>query len=163
MRRLLSVLCCFYLFGVTSCDKNRVFDQYQSLSDAQWHKDSVMSFGFTPPDTTAAYNLFINLRNNSKYSYSNLFLVAQMNFPHGKVVTDTLEYEMATPSGEWLGTGFGELKENKLWYKENIRFTEEGEYQINIRQIMRSSGEIEGIKNLDGITEVGFRVENTVN
>ena len=66
---------------------------------------------------------------------------------------------MTTPSGEWLGTGFGELKENKLWYRENIRFTEAGEYEVNIQQAMRKNGETEGIESLDGVTEVGFRIE----
>lgn len=163
MHKLLSVLSCLCLVGMTSCDKKRVYDHYQSLPDAQWQKDSTLSFTFTARDTVETYNLFINLRNNSEYKYSNLFLVTKMNFPHGKVVSDTLEYVMATPSGEWLGTGFGDIKENKLWFKENIRFSEEGEYQINIQQSMRSSGDVQGIEILEGITEVGFRVENTVN
>ena len=150
------------LLMLMSCDKNREFDQYESIPD-QWHRDSVMSFEFTAPDTIRQYNLFINLRNNSDYNYSNLFLIANMNFPNGKVISDTLEYRMAEPSGEWLGTGFGELKESKLWYKENVRFTETGDYRIDIQQAMRKSGEPEGIEELEGITEVGFRIENIDN
>lgn len=153
------LLSCLLLF---SCDQTRVVDKYESLPD-QWHKDSIVSFNFTAPDTIRPYNLFINLRNNSNYRYSNLFLVTNMNFPNGKVISDTLEYRMATPSGEWLGTGFGEIKENKLWYKENVRFSEEGEYKINIQQAMRKGGDTEGIQDLEGITEVGFRIEKTDN
>lgn len=162
MRRNLLVLVfsCFLL--MTACDKNRVFDQYESLP-GQWHRDSLVTFRFSAPDTLNSYNLFINLRNNSDYRYSNLFLITNMNFPNGKVVSDTLEYEMAAPSGEWLGTGFGEVKESKLWYKENIRFTEAGEYQIDIQHAMRQSGETEGVEELEGITDVGFRIEHTVN
>ncbi|WP_424492863.1 gliding motility lipoprotein GldH [Salinimicrobium sp. GXAS 041] len=155
----ISLFTCFLLF---SCDKKRVVDKYESIPN-QWHKDSVVSFNFTPPDTIRPYNLFINLRNNSDYRFSNLFLVANMTFPNGKVVSDTLEYRMAEPSGKWLGTGFGELKENKLWYKENVRFSEEGEYQINIEQAMRKGGDTDGIQDLEGITEVGFRIEKTDN
>ena len=147
---------------LSSCDKNRVYDRYESLPD-QWHRDSVVSFKFEPRDTIQPYNLFINLRNTSDFNYSNLFLVTNMIFPNGKVISDTLEYRMAEPSGEWLGTGFGELKENKLWYKENVRFSEEGEYQINIQQAMRRSGETEPLQGLEGITEVGFRIENITN
>ena len=153
------LLGCLLLF---SCDKKRVVDKYESLPN-QWHKDSVVNFNFTAPDTIQPYNLFINLRNNSDYRFSNLFLVANMTFPNGKVVSDTLEYRMAEPSGEWLGTGFGEIKENKLWYKENVRFSEEGKYQINIEQAMRKGGDTAGIEDLEGITEVGFRIEKTDN
>src|SRR5690606_24464487 len=124
---------------------------------------SLVSLQFTAPDTVNTYNLFINLRNNSDYQFSNLFLITQMNFPNGKVISDTLEYQMATPSGEWLGTGFGDLKENKLWYKESIRFSEAGEYVIDIQHAMRQSGETEGIGELEGITDVGFRIEHTEN
>ena len=155
----ISLFACFVLF---SCDKKRVIDKYESIP-GQWHKDSVVNFNFTPPDTIQPYNLFINLRNNSDYRYSNLFLVTNMVFPNGKVVSDTLEYRMTEPSGEWLGTGFGELKENKLWYKENVRFSEEGAYEVLIKQAMRKGGDTDGITALEGITEVGFRIEKTDN
>ena len=68
---------------------------------------------------------------------------------------------MALPNGEWLGTGFGDVKESKLWYKEGVKFTEPGEYQVNIRQAMRKNGNVSGIENLEGITDVGFRIEKT--
>lgn len=150
------------LILLVSCDEKRIVDQYESLPN-RWHKDSAVTFNVQAPDTVQTYNLFLNLRNNSDYAFSNLFLITEMRFPNGKVVSDTLEYSMTTPAGEWLGTGFGEVKENKLWYKENIRFTEEGDYTINIQQAMRRGGQTEGVDTLRGITEVGFRIEHTYN
>lgn len=144
----------------TSCDPKRVYDEYKSLPNG-WNKDSIITFNLKNVDSLKAYNLFINIRNNNQFKYSNLFLITQMQFPQGKVVTDTLEYEMAAPNGEWLGTGSGDEKENKLWYKQNVKFEESGIYQVKIQQAMRKSGSEEGIQNLRGITEVGFRIENT--
>ncbi len=153
----------FFLFlGVlfmASCDKNRVFDEYRSVP-GEWHRDSLVKFRFEAPDTVNNYNLFINLRNTSDYDFSNIFLITELNFPNGKVISDTLQYEMAAPSGEWLGTGFGDVKESKLWYKENVKFTEAGEYLVTVQQAMRRRDSIEGIQNLEGITEVGFRIED---
>lgn len=146
----------------TSCDKNRVFDEYKSLPDA-WNKDSVVTFKIENIDTLQNYNLFINVRNNNDFAYSNLFLIAQIQFPYGKVITDTLEYQMAAPGGEWLGTGFGDVKESKLWYKEQVRFNEPGRYEVTLRHAMRKSDSEQGIENLEGITQVGFRIENTQN
>lgn len=148
----------FISLFVSSCDSKRVFDQYQSLPN-HWNKDSVVSFTFQGPDTTNTYDLFINIRNNNDYAYSNLFLITEMNFPNGKVIVDTLEYKMAYPNGKWMGNGFSDIKENKLWYKENVQFSEIGTYQINIRHAMRQNGEVEGIDDLQGITEVGFSIE----
>lgn len=152
----------FLMFLIAvSCDSNRVFDEYKSVPN-QWHKDSVVSFKITPPDTINNYNLFVNLRNTKAYKYSNLFLVVELNFPHGKTLKDTLEYRMAAPDGTFLGSGFTDVKENKLWYKgfdKPFAFNEAGDYQVKVQHAMRENGEAYGIINLIGITDVGFRVE----
>jgi len=144
-----------------SCDKNRVFDAYKSLPD-QWHKDSIVNFKVQAPDSINAYNLYVNLRNTSAYKFNNLYLIVSMEYPHGKVTKDTLEYKMAEANGEFIGTGFSDVKENKLWYKgfdSPFVFNEAGEYTIGIQQAMRENGKVNGVVNLEGITEVGFRIE----
>jgi gliding motility-associated lipoprotein GldH len=146
--------------GFISCDSNRVFDEYKSVPN-KWHKDSIIEFNITPPDSITPYNLFVNIRNTSDYKYSNLFLIVEMNFPNGKVVNDTLEYLMTKPNGAFLGTGFSDVKENKLWYKEGVIFSETGEYKVKIQHAMRENGNIKGVENLEGITDVGFRIEQT--
>ncbi len=142
-----------------SCDSKRVFDEYKSVPN-KWHKDSIVSFNLTPPDSTNAYNLFVNLRNTNAYKYNNLFLIVEMVFPHGKTIKDTLEYRMADPTGKLLGTGVTDTKENKLWYKEGVVFQEAGEYQVNIQQAMRENGKVNGVEELEGVTDVGFRIEH---
>lgn len=157
-RNVLPVLLLFLL--ICSCDSNRVFDEYQSITNG-WNKDSIITFDLPQMDSVPDYNLFINVRNNNDYAFSNLFLIANIQFPQGKVITDTLEYQMAEPGGEWLGTGFGDVKENKLWYKEAVRFNEPGQYKISIQHAMRKSGNETGIENLEGITQIGLRIENS--
>ena len=145
-----------------SCDSNQIFDEYKSVPN-QWHKDSLISFTVTPPDTTHFYNLFITIRNTDAYKFNNLFLIAELNFPHGKTMTDTLEYLMAKPDGSLMGEGFSDVKENKLWYREGVRFDEIGDYKINIQHAMRNNGEVNGVDNLSGITDIGFRIEPATN
>jgi gliding motility-associated lipoprotein GldH len=148
------------LLGVISCDSNRMFDEYKSVPN-QWNKDSIIEFNITPSDSITPYNLFVNIRNTSDYKYNNLFLIVEMNFPNGKVVNDTLEYLITKPNGAFLGTGFSDVKENKLWYKEGVVFSEIGEYKVKIQHAMRENGDIKGVENLEGITDVGFRIEQT--
>lgn len=157
MLRIKALFICFFLV-LASCDANRVYDAYESVPN-QWHKDSVISFNIKPPDSINPYNLFINLRNTNDYKYNNLFLIVEMVFPHGKTIKDTLEYKMAEPSGKLLGTGFGDIKENKLWYKEQVIFEESGDYLVNIKHAMRENGKVSGVVNLEGVTDVGFRIE----
>lgn len=152
----------FFMFLIAvSCDSNRVYDQYKSIPN-QWQKDSIVSFRVTPPDTINNYNLFVNLRNTSDYKYSNLYLVIELNYPNGKTLKDTLEYRMTAPDGTFLGTGFTDVKENKLWYKgydKPFVFSEVGEYLVKVQHAMRKNGEVNGVLNLEGITDVGFRIE----
>lgn len=143
-----------------SCSDNRIaFAAYQSM-DNGWEKDQPVSFNFSAPDTLSAYNLFINLRNDERFPFSNLFLIVDMEFPQGRVITDTLEYEMAKPNGEWLGQGFTDLKESKLWYKEAVKFPDTGTYKVKILHAMRKNGNVEGVRSLQGITDVGISIES---
>jgi gliding motility-associated lipoprotein GldH len=57
-----------------------------------------------------------------------------------------------------LGKGNGSIKESKLWYKENIVFSTSGVYTIEVSQAMRKNGNVSGIINLEGITDVGIEV-----
>ncbi len=156
IKQVVVILCLTLVFS--GCDDRRVFDQYKSLPNS-WNRDSVVRYKVQGLDSTAAYNLFINIRNTNQYQFSNLYLITDMSFPNGKVVKDTLEYEMAYPDGKWMGIGFTESKASKLWYKKAVQFKEPGAYTFQIRQAMRRNGEKKGIENLKGITEVGLRIE----
>lgn len=142
-----------------SCDQNRVFDQYQEIGGT-WHQDSIATFKFDAPDTTQLYNLFVNVRNNNDYPFSNLFLIVSMENPAGEIRKDTLEYLMAHPDGTLMGTGFSDVKENKLFYLEKLKFDKPGTYQVSIQNAVRSLGKISGEENLQGVSDVGFRIES---
>ena len=66
---------------------------------------------------------------------------------------------MTDPYGKWLGSGFTDIKENKLFYKENVIFPEKGDYKFSVHQATRGVNDIEGEFPLQGITDVGLRIE----
>lgn len=156
MNKLLAFILLSVLF--VSCESNTVFSETRAM-EGYWGADEVVEFKLPELDSLKKYNLFLNIRNTNEYKYNNLFLIVNMNFPHGKTVTDTLEYRMANPDGSWLGQGIGNVKENKLWYKEHVQFFEAGTYTVTIAQAMRNNGAEEGVTKLEGITDVGFNVE----
>ncbi len=157
MPKFFSFILCSLLF--MSCAKDKVFDQYKPISDARWHKDSIVSFKMNPIDTLSRNNLYVQLRNSKDYQFSNLFLIVGIEFPDNTNIVDTLEYEMADAQGKFLGTGFTDLKENKLEYKTNVIFPKSGEYQVDIQHAMRKSGAVDGVLYLEGITDVGLSIE----
>lgn len=140
-----------------SCDKTRVFDEYKSVGKA-WHKDSIVSFDLPKIDTTKYYNLYLNIRDNDNYPFNNLFVIVSLEHPGGLTKVDTLEYQMANADGSLLGDGFTDVKESKLYYKERMKF-KSGIYKVNIRQATRKTGKVTGVQKLEGITDVGFRIE----
>ena len=142
-----------------SCDKKRVFDESQSVGSA-WNMKKEVVFELPKMDTLKKYNLFINLRANDDYKFNNLFLIVSLEQPNGLTKVDTLEYEMADVDGTLLGEGFSDIKESKLYYKESVKFKASENNKIHIKQAVRQTGKIEGVQDLEGITEIGFRVES---
>ena len=143
---------------LASCNSGPIAGEMRSITST-WNKDQVLEFQMPQLDSTRSYHVFLNVRNSNEYKFNNLFLIVAIDFPHGKTLTDTLEYRLAKPDGTWLGTGLGSVKENKFWYKENITFKEKGIYKMTISQAVRNNGEVDGVTNLVGITDIGFSIE----
>lgn len=149
-----------FLFFMFSCDDDTDFNQYKSIDNKGWEAHEKVLFQFDVKDTISPKKLFINIRNNSVYAFSNLYLITELIFPNKTTVVDTLQYEMADKTGRFLGTGFTEIKENKLFYKENKTFPVSGKYMFNVRHAMRKNGDVHPIEFLKGIQDVGFSIEN---
>lgn len=152
----------FVFISFLGCDEKRIYDHYIELKpNTKWHKDSLIYFKIENKDTIQTKNLFINIRNNHEYKYNNLFLIAKITKPNQEAVIDTLEYLMAYPDGRFIGQKSSNVIENKLYFKKNYIFDQIGKYDITLGQANRELGTAEGIQHLEGITEVGFRIEKT--
>ncbi len=135
-----------------ACDSGRVFEEYVSLKGAKWHKDSLVSFSVTVTDTTAAHNLYLNLRHKGNYAYSNIWVFIDVGTPGGESITDTIEYLLADPSGRWRGSGLGDIYDTQLVLRNNVLLPDSGKYIFTLQHGMR-------VEWLEGITDVGIRVE----
>ena len=146
------------IFSLGACQQGLVKSEYKATDNGLWDKGNKIEFAFSELDSLAQYNMFINLRNDDTFPYNNLFLITELEAPDGSIEKDTLEYQMANPDGSWLGQGYGSLKENKLWYKENIVFSSSGVYTLKVSHAMRKNGSVNGVAQLQGITDVGFEI-----
>jgi gliding motility-associated lipoprotein GldH len=135
-----------------SCDSKRVFEENKEISDVIWDANEKISFEVPITDTTTPNNLFINVRNADDYPYSNLYLFITTTFPNGKLSKDTLECILADDQGNWLGSGLGDLWDNQIPFKKNVRFPVSGKYTFEIEQAMRKD-------KLPLIVDVGLRIE----
>jgi gliding motility-associated lipoprotein GldH len=143
-----------------SCDEKQFFSEYKELYGT-WKKSDTLRFTFEQKDTLNLYHLFLNVRNNNEYPFSNMYLIVTMKEPGVKptIKVDTLEYLMANADGTLLGDGFSDVKESKLWYLENFKFNRVGKYNVEVVQAVREAGKVKGVPELKGITELGLRIE----
>ncbi|MEK9614252.1 MAG: gliding motility lipoprotein GldH [Flavobacteriaceae bacterium] len=151
-----------FLMISLSCSQDQKVSMYQSVTNEEL---STRPLVFDIPETvmdTVRKNVFIRLRNDNAYEFSNIFLIATLTAGDKQIVQDTLEYAMAAPDGTWLGTGFGEVKESKLWWKQGVLFPKERPIKIKISQAMRNNGQTKGVPKLNGILTVGISIEHQI-
>jgi len=142
---------------MTGCNKKAIVEDYRSLKNAEWNQDTALVFDITIPDPKKVYDLSFTVRNEGRYAYSNLWVFVTITPPSGKELSDTVELTLAKPSGEWLGSGLGDLYDRKYPYKKTIFFPEIGKYTITVRQGMRTP---KGI--LTGIHDFGISLEKAL-
>ena len=140
------------MFLLYNCNSNVIHRESKDIPDSEWKKNNILSYNFKIKDTLQPYNLYLNIRNTSKYQFRNLFLFIETTSPQGNTVRDTFECILADEKGRWYGKGWGDLYENKIPYKQYIRFPRKGTYGIEIQQAMRRT-------NLKNITDIGIVIE----
>jgi gliding motility-associated lipoprotein GldH len=135
-----------------SCDKTRVFEKNIKIPESVWNKENIVHFKVNISDTVSAHDIYINIRNGSKYSYSNIFLFISTHAPNGVSVRDTFEITLADARGRWLGKGIGSVFSNQVLYLKNVRFPYRGIYIFDIEQAMWNT-------KLAHVIDVGLRIE----
>ena len=140
------------VLSMGSCDSKRFYEENKSIENGVWLSTKFQSFTVNISDTIARYDLFLNVRNDGTYPYSNLYLFLHTTFPGGKRATDTVECQLADPDGKWRGSGPGNLKFNRFLFQKAIAFPRKGTYRFDLEQAMR-------VKELKGIRDAGIRIE----
>lgn len=150
--RNLSILFVLASILVSSCSYNDIYNQSIMIPNETWHMDSIANFNVNVHDTISPHNIFINLRNTVNYPNSNLYLFIETQAPNGARLRDTLECILANSQGQWLGKGFGRIRDNQIPYKKSVRFPAQGNYHFSIQQAMRT-------RELKEVVSIGIRIE----
>lgn len=79
-------------------------------------------------------------------------------FPSGKYFRDTVECVLADERGKWLGDGSGDVFDNQILFKSDIRFPEAGSYVFEYEQAMRA-GRNATMEVLPEVMDVGLKIE----
>jgi gliding motility-associated lipoprotein GldH len=151
IKLLLFLAAGFWLLAI-GCDRNRVFENNIDIPDYIWNVKNKLSFDVTIEDTVSLHNLYVNVRHASQYPYANLYLFITIKFPNGKLAKDTLECVLSDGSGKWKGEGMGDIWDNQILWKPNVKFPLTGKYTFEYEQAMRT-------EQVPFVMDVGLRVE----
>jgi gliding motility-associated lipoprotein GldH len=158
--QILSMRSFYYLiFGLVfvtlvSCDDKVVFEENKAIDNGVWSHTDAARFQFTVNDTVSFHDFYLNVRNGEEYPYSNLYVFLEMEFPNAKKSIDTISCFLADPSGKWLGSGLGDLYDQRFMIRKRKQFPLAGRYSVTIRQGMRTP-------ELNGIYDIGFRLSKS--
>lgn len=136
----------------TSCDRNKVYEEFIKIDDYVWQNKTKIKFEFEIKDTTSLHNVYINVRHATVYPYNNLWLFIKSSSPNGQTNIDTVECVLSDSKGKWLGDGIGDIWDMQIPWKMGVRFPVAGKYIVEYEQGMR-------VDALPGITDMGLRIE----
>lgn len=144
----------FYLlpaFLLISCGSKDVFNAYDSIESSGWNSDSISRFNFVINDTSVLYNSFINVRHSGDFPYRNLWLIVDLVRPDSNIIRDTAILILAKETGKWIGTGSSSVRHLRYLFKNEMSFSQPGNYEYIIAHGMNDSV-------LPGIVNVGIRL-----
>lgn len=153
-----NIIILFFLLFVFGCDSNRIYEKNVEIDNKSWSLTDAKVFETEIKDTNTVFNILINIRHTSSYSFSNLWMFVHTTSPNSIITSDTVQVAIANPSGKWLGSrGLADIWNVQAKLK-SIRFTQQGAYSFEIEQAMRY-GEFAEMKTLNDIVDVGLRIE----
>ena len=122
-------------FLLTSCSDSDLVNPYEFSNG--WKNGEVVQFDFKGTEIKKNQNLFLILRHNKNYSFSNIFLITEMKFENDSIKRDTLEYRLSEKNGKWLGKTRLSIVEHTLPFKKNLEILKDSTYSITITNSMR--------------------------
>ena len=150
--RFLSLFCLLGLLA--SCGPAYLYEAERPLPDATWTYADSLSFDFDIADTTAVYDLYLDVTHRPDYAYQNLYTRILTAFPNGQRLDQTLSLELADKTGRWNGDCGGTRCTVRIPLQERAYFPLPGTYALTVHQYMRKEA-------LPGIEAVGLAVART--
>ena len=156
-----SFLCGVALWLLQSCSGAGSQSDFQELPEAGWPLRTPVRFSLTVKDSLSDQSLWIALRHDQDYPFSNIF------FNHH------------AESSEWVGhyrhpiLRFGLLQTASGWAVETVLsptnslikrecvLNSAKPYELSIYQAVRSLGSQEGMAFLPGVLSVGYLLEKS--
>ena len=142
----------FYALFLSSCTTIDLYEKSVAIPQHKWKNSFKPSFAFIIKDTSSPYQIFLVLRHNDKYNYSNIYINLYATLP-GKDTAIQIKRDLilATNDKGWLGEGMDDIYEHRIKLGEP-QSLKAGTYTFTLEQIMREDP-------LENVMDVGLRIE----
>jgi gliding motility-associated lipoprotein GldH len=150
MLRTLSML--FVLFLLVSCGGNIIYEEDKVIANQLWQYGQPLIYQFEIADTTARYDLYLDIDHTTDYPFQNLYTKIYTVYPSGRTAESQINIDLANKLGEWQGKCQGENCQLRVVLQQQTFFTEFGDHQLTLEQYTRRD-------SLGGIETVRFVVE----
>ena len=135
--------------SLVGCRDDLFYTESYDIDDYAWGAEDVKEFTFNITDTSKVYMWFVDVRHTGDFEFSNFYVFPRRISPNGKIYTDTLNIPLADPVGRWYGKGLGDILDNRILWKKDVKFPQEGKYVFELEQGSRED-------KLEGIVNIGF-------
>lgn len=147
----------FLIFAVmafifAACGQKDFYLKNVPIEKGVWPAEHFYRFEVPVRDTISSYNIYLQVRNDGRYEYSNLWLFIRTNSPTGTILRDTIECRLSDDQGRWEGRGSGGRFSLEVPLRYRVKFPNPGTYIFEIDQGMRD-------KELKYIIDLGLRIE----
>lgn len=150
---LFLVPCALY---IASCKSVDIYEKTVAMPDHEWQSSNRPNFEFEIKDTVSFYNVFLVLRHNEKYKFTNIYVNLYIKGPgQDTAIKIQRDLPLATPEQGWLATGIDDIYEHRIALTTGKQTFREGVYSFTLEQIMRE----DPLKN---VLDVGIRVEKEI-
>ncbi|MDO4789607.1 MAG: gliding motility lipoprotein GldH [Porphyromonas sp.] len=136
--------------GLTACHKQYFYAYYQKMDKEGWRTKKELFYSFNVEDTTALYDIYIDIRYTEKYPYTNIVLGIVSETNNRTYLTETKELRFHVPESGISKGGYHFFVKSEPLYL-NRSFSASGIQTISFQHLMTDS-------LLLGIEEIGVRV-----
>jgi gliding motility-associated lipoprotein GldH len=136
-----------------SCaEEGRVADEMTEIPLSKWNYNQIPDFAFNVKDASRYHDFFLKLRIQKSYPYENLYLLAHIRDPNGKVATQRINFTLTDHEGKPLGRTSGDYISYELPMFRNKKMEGSGQYFIALEQNMRDSV-------VTGVESIGVKIK----
>lgn len=135
-----------------SCATIDLYEKTVSIPGHAWKSNFKPVFDFTIKDTTSLYTIFLVLRHNEKYNFSNIYVNLYVKGPgQDTALKIQKDLTLATNEKGWLGSGMDDIYEHRIELAP-AQSLKAGNYTFTLEQIMREDP-------LQNVLNAGIRLE----